>query len=317
MHFLPNTSGILRMLSTMMVTLSDGNTSEEQSREPVPLNLYSGKKDPHWWMMYKYPQIEGETTGHEYVYIDDNGSSLHDDIANSPLGKISGSEYIYYNDEPPYKPDCNHHSHSKGVLTWNERDDHMTWLLHTLPRYPLPQAHGPPKYTVFDTNIKTFAQTFLHFKIDKKYKDQLIQHLSTQNVHVYDSTVKVPRATQFVVKSQIKTISGMPLILYSKPKSIVMDIYEVLDGEKKVQSWLNGSSSKLGNTKDIRDVEMVSLKKKKWDSDRDHSKWVVNDNKVFCHCSLNRVGSQLRRGGEMICMEKKVLFREGILVPEP
>ncbi|KAK8778147.1 hypothetical protein V5799_020512 [Amblyomma americanum] len=118
----------------------------------------------------------------------------------------------------------------------------------------------------------------------------------------------------------------------AKRATFEQDIYAaVLTGlvrdDLVVQSWRNGAGEKLAAncsrsyTVTHADLVKFSLPERRsitFKTEEDHSKWAVAvDRQVFCIASMNRMESQLRRGGEAVCIEDSLLgklFRRSAIV---
>jgi hypothetical protein len=121
---------------------------------------------------------------------------------------------------------------------------------------------------------------------------------------------------------------GRPFTLFSKPIRNVTDIWSKtvapnLGSSLLIQSWRSGNVQKmksicpnnpgLDGRSTLEDVSKLSYEEERkviaeFNSTQDHGKWAVSKNVRdghFCIGDLNRVTSQMKRGGGVLCMHNE------------
>lgn len=120
----------------------------------------------------------------------------------------------------------------------------------------------------------------------------------------------------------ITSAGGRRVLSVAKRAILEVDLYSsILTGQVRndlvVQSWRNGAGEKLAanctSNWTVTNVDVIKLPLGQnaflsFNTSQDHSKWAVAvDKPVFCIASLNRMESQLRRGGEAMCMQDTLI----------
>lgn len=264
---------------------------------------------------------------------------------NSPI------DYIFYNDGLPNGTANFNLAHAKGVVAFDEKGGF--WLIHSVPRFPADdkKAYSYPRsgakfgqmalcisFEGLDALEKinnvlqvTRANVYFHrlnIKLKSKTGEIYFERVSKQNwtrleSDRYEQSFKIES-----VKSEVFTIIPKGADTESYPNG---DIYElsvspVLGSSLKVQSWLQSGRGPLPSECDIKyhienvnetivESDIVSLD---WSTKIDHSKWALSTTSRksnWCISDLNRMESQERRTGSVVCMTNHLvwkLFKESI-----
>lgn len=118
----------------------------------------------------------------------------------------------------------------------------------------------------------------------------------------------------------IETFGGQRLNLFSKSKNFQRDLYadwlvNELDSDLFVETWRNGGGSPLNSScplhahkvNNVKDLKIdLSSREIDWHYTHDHSKWAITqkeDPGHVCIGDINRMHSQFRRGGGIVCIE--------------
>ena len=203
-------------------------------------------KPTDWWFMYKAPKLNAAagltdaSTGFEYVYFDskatavtrspytldsDNGALFHtlDSVFGNPQANTG---WILYNDEIPNGATSLTLGHSKGVIGFDAASNTAFWLVHSWPKFPLPDDSAQPS--------PMYGQTYLCVALDLDQARQLATQMHHyQQPQVYQSRIPTSFATDdplFLLKHdvirdndpagsnvlELKSIGGMPLKVIAK-----------------------------------------------------------------------------------------------------
>lgn len=279
--------------------------------------------------------------------------TLYDDIYSKKLNPIKETlapiykknpkvAFVAYNDQPPRNFNGTRGGHTKGVLMVGKgQDTGAVWLQHSVPQF----IQNVEEDYVYPENGRENGQLFLCISFPIQAVDTIAHHLQTQAVNVYQrhsqkwasafpyfwmllnkNYVRNPRDLLITLmlseaRRRVLTISKPP----SWPKDIyTQDLKSTMNSSITVQSWKNGAGG--AQTKyctkyySVTDVETVRIETQKgalyFSSREDHSKWYVAwKSDVFCASSLNRMLSQMKRGGGITCIWSKplaALFRNSI-----
>lgn len=243
--------------------------------------------------------------------------------------------YVAYNDQPPPGYNGTRSGHCKGVVLFDSSTG--VWLLHSVPRFL--EGIGTGRYS-FPESGRENAQLLMCITFPSSELDAIGKHLRMEYANVYakgspqslldrhpqmgllfkDSFIR-GRGQDLLVRN-ITGASNLRLLSVAKRATFEQDIYAaVLTGlvrdDLVVQSWRNGAGDKLpancsrSYTVTHADLVKLSLPERRsitFKTEEDHSKWAVAvDRPVFCIASMNRMESQLRRGGEAVCIEDSLL----------
>lgn len=253
--------------------------------------------------------------------------------------------YVVYNDQPPPGYNGTRNGHCKGVVLF---DNGMgVWLLHSVPRFV--EGIGNGRYS-FPESGRENAQLLMCITLPSSEMDSIGKHLRMEYANVYaraspqnlldrhpqmgllfkESFIR-GRGQDLLVRNMTSS-GGRRFLSVAKRAILEQDIYSsILTGlvrdDLVVQSWRNGAGDKLpancsrSYTVTHSDLVKLSLPERRsitFKTEEDHSKWAVAvDRPVFCIGSMNRMESQVRRGGEAVCVEDSLLsklFRKSAIV---
>ncbi|XP_051803468.1 deoxyribonuclease-2-alpha-like [Acanthochromis polyacanthus] len=307
------------------------------------------------YILYKLPSKFGG--GLEYLYMDDstNGWILSSKII-SESGALANTlkplldfytlrtehfGYLLYNDDPPINVAVSKSfGHSKGVVMLDRQTG--VWLSHSTPRFP---TYCNRNFWPNNGNVN--AQTFLCVTFPyATFRDIGVQ---LKYIHIYsfdfDLPTTFPMELQCVAqrscypktepwsrKVTLTSNAGREFISFAKYTRFGDDLYSGLiskDVKKNlyVRTWGNPGKTKLlpsncsipyhvYNVKDVQLSQTVSFI-----DTVDHSKWCVTaDGAMSCIADMNRMRSQISRGGGAICTDYPVVgraFYTLIKTPEP
>ncbi|OQR77952.1 deoxyribonuclease-2-alpha-like, partial [Tropilaelaps mercedesae] len=131
------------------------------------------------------------------------------------------------------------------------------------------------------------------------------------------------RKSPYFTNGSLLGVNGTPFFALAKGGPVNEDIYskliaEAVKSDLFVETWRNGRGNPLPpqcfdkyKTTDVQQVALkVGDKTMRWKSEEDHSKWAVSVNGDWtCIGSLNRMLSQLKRGGETLCLSDRTVHR--------
>lgn len=254
--------------------------------------------------------------------------------------------YVAYNDQPPPGYNGTRNGHCKGVVLFDSGTG--VWLLHSVPRF-VGDIGARGRYS-FPDNGKENAQLFMCITFRSSELDSIGKQLRMEYANVYAKASPnqlldrhkqmgllfkesyIRGRGQDLLVGNLTSAGGRRFLSVAKRATYDKDIYSgVLTGlvrdDLVVQSWRNGAGDKLPADCDTAytvvhtDLVKLALPERRsitFKTEEDHSKWAVAvDRPVFCIASTNRMESQLRRGGEAVCVEDTLLsklFRKSAIV---
>lgn len=284
--------------------------------------------------------------------INDWIESLYTDIEEEDNARNNVfTSWILYNDEPPPKLDrqrashaasSSSHGHCKGILAWN--DQQITWLIHSVPKYPSvfkAAAAGNIVISNIEKSECEYGQSFIFIcGLHPDKLQEIILQLKIMNINVYeehnshyfDSTNKAkrqrsktfPNLNNIIFQEDGKYHSHHTHIQHvAKSKKWNRDIYEYLaqqyGGNWKCETWIRGKgcqdSEYVKNTHQIHWSDHATTSyggdddkssSIHYKSTQDHSKFAVSldTGQVFIG-DLNRMTSQFHRGGGGVIIKDK------------
>uniref|UniRef100_A0A023FPY0 Putative deoxyribonuclease ii n=1 Tax=Amblyomma cajennense TaxID=34607 RepID=A0A023FPY0_AMBCJ len=252
--------------------------------------------------------------------------------------------FLAYNDQLPETFKGTRGGHSKGILLAGRKPgDGVVWLQHSVPRFVEDLKQG---YAYPDSGREN-GQLFLCLSLPLRTVDTIAQHLQVQAANVYlfhhpnwASQYKdfwkilnrnyTRSQKQMQVNVFLTRRRSQHVLAIAKPPNYLKDVYtEELGSQMNdsivVQSWQNGAGGAQNmhctNRYSVNDVNVIGVETKTgkaaFSSKEDHSKWYVTRHKnIFCFSSLNRMRSQMKRGGEITCLidpRLAQLFRKSIV----
>ena len=304
-------------------------------------------RDVDYWIMIKLPKIttadEPYLSGVGYAYMDTGNGALNltgrslktdggalkytlDQIYNGDLTHLA---YGMYNDQTP---NGQHSSfgHTKGVIAFDE-EGHGFWLLHSIPRFPVPDQTS----YIFPDNEDTYGQSLMCFTLSSvEDVEAIAAAYNFSTPYIFESNFPVhfgdhfPRmATIFggdfertagSVHVPLFTIAGIDFHGFAKNGAFGKDIYEyVAQPYIKVgcywETWMNGpikdkmpSYCSPDYAYDSMNIAQVAIGGIVWKETKDHSKWGVSMEQSqpwFCIGGMNRMSSQWNRQGLTVCFK--------------
>jgi len=320
-----------------------------------PLN--DDGKPVDWWFLYKLPKLTASATteaarGYEYLYFDsamagapapalvkspytldaDHGALFNtlDQLFSAPTADLG---WILYNDEvPPDGPTSLTLGHTKGVIGFDAASNTAFWLLHSWPKFPLPDDSAQPS--------PMYGQTFLCMALSLDTARELAKQMhSYQEPQVYDPRIPTNLADDDPLRLLTSGVTGddpagsetldlasrggTPFKVIAKNRNWNDDFWNnlVVDEIKAsidVDTWVNGPGAIPGSTDrskmySVEDMKFISFDKLgfhyAWPETRDHAKWAFSksDNWI-CVGDINRKTTQRLRGGCTIAFQEPTLW---------
>lgn len=284
----------------------------------------SGSDVPTWTIM-KLPQ------GIDYYYYDTNNgytfsqTSLND----TSVGALSNTlkqlwnpdmNYIVYNDEPPNQTEYNFSvAHSKAVWMWD--DTSAIVITHSIPKFPQgPGLEG--EYTGLMGNAWDYGQAAACFQVSLNALPAAL-HLVYETVpSIYDQFCQncyTDFKSNTTDSCSTYIIDGQH-IMFMKPSEVEVDIWAscispYFNSNVSVESWIHGTTDGpyCPPTYNFETLDIQSLQFPEGQSFteyEDHSKWGILQNPLVCFGDLNRVTSQMTRGGTVYCWKDITLWTQ-------
>jgi hypothetical protein len=258
--------------------------------------------------------------GLEYLYYDNElGKFIHHTNINTWLYNIysrsNWTNWIVYNDEID-KLGISHTKlgHSKGILTWSS--SRIGWLCHSVPNFP--SFFNGTSISEIEPSELIFGHNFQYIEIpfDNMLITNILQQLYIMKIHIYIETYsdEYTHFDKIVFKNinyfNILKISD-DIIHVAKPPNLHSDIYSKIIGKDysyiwKIQTRQNNHiiHEKSPNIIDIKNIKFENIE---YTSYQDHSKWAVTDNEFYFIGDLDRMSSQIYRGGGgFICKDQQL-----------
>jgi deoxyribonuclease-2 len=242
--------------------------------------------------------------GKKTYFINYNNWYYDDDI-NGVL-KILFANKIYhswliYNDEGINKT-CSTGAHAKGILTWN--DTELIWIIHSVPKYP--KTYDGTYLPDIDDSELIYGQSFVYLKLNINKLNEILEqiHFMHPNIYLtnYNYTYK-NKTTDTYKKIEL----SHNIFHISKTPHYHKDFYDDIirlefGGNIQTETWVRGNHCiDSENCKMIQSInwhnDNSGLHNTKYDYKNDHSKFCISDNKWVLIGDLNRMTTQLKRGG--------------------
>uniref|UniRef100_A0A224YVG7 Deoxyribonuclease ii n=1 Tax=Rhipicephalus zambeziensis TaxID=60191 RepID=A0A224YVG7_9ACAR len=237
--------------------------------------------------------------------------------------------FVAYNDQPPKGFNGTRGGHSKGILMASKKDSgRVVWLQHSVPQF----VGNVTESYIYPHSGRENGQLFFCLSFRMNALETIATHLHVQAVHVYQNmsknwTADYPKFSDLLNKKydqdrktvridHLKTTGKRRVLAIAKSPRLFRDIYEEemktqMKDSIVVQSWRNGvggaqeSYCKSGYS--VTNVEQLRISTQggqvSFSSREDHSKWYITKRReMFCFSTLNRMRSQMKRGGEITCL---------------
>jgi len=283
-----------------------------------------------WWWQQKYPgNVSKSDPKHGYFDSSSTGGKLsivkghvdEKDLAlYNTIQSINGlsSKYanlLVFNDEPPNQEWVATGAHAKGIVAFDSQSNTGVYIMHSAPKYPT-VTNGQIN-TSLPSNTVTYAQNFFCINLDSKSLNLLIQNFEVTDpvIYYYSGTFKASYSSK--TNSAVNTFTlanGDNMFFLSKNPKYKGYLYEnIIEPYFKagmmIESWgrpYEESECPPQYEYMSANVETVTMPNgDSWNSYSDHSKWGVVNGENFnygCSCDMNRMTSQISRGGSCLCM---------------
>jgi len=284
--------------------------------------------------------------GLTYTYLDSNnpvwkrGGSINETNAFSHTmqqfyDNINSENvaHVIYNDQKPdhMGSDSQKYGHTKGDIVFDH--DQGFWIVHSVPRFP----QNYESYVYPDNGVNN-AQSIMCLTIGYRYLDVIGTQLyynrpqvmkynlpgqfRTQNPVLAEVVFheKYVRQDPYVSVKYMETVGGQTLTNFAKYNKFAADLYDSLIATTfktslLVQTWRNGGKDTMDSNctskYTVHNVEEIELEGFTWTETKDHSKWAVStspDRYWVCIGGVNRMPSQMLRGGGAMCMDHTSLW---------
>ncbi|KAJ6246260.1 deoxyribonuclease ii [Anaeramoeba flamelloides] len=258
------------------------------------------------------------------------GSTLKQTYGNLNSDNIG---WVFYNDEVEGHSVSTSFAHAKGAVIWDSAT--AVWIVHSLPKFP---PATDKAYSLPDS-ASDYGQVFMCNSMKYSDVDEIGLGLRYKYTHIYESNFptkyKSPLSNMYKIINQEKisgsysytqvfsTIKGLTFKSFSKTSkwstTTNTTLHEGLIGKSlginaAWQTWMNGNGGKepsfcptsgyeyqCVNVNTVRITDQIQ-----WKQTKDHAKWgitIEGDSKYVCIADINRMYSQMKRGGGSICFQ--------------
>lgn len=244
-------------------------------------------------------------------------------------------------------PGNSYYAHSKGVLALDSRSGF--WLIHSVPNFPplfngsynYPDTGRENGQLSMCLSFQTQSEgskigrhlTFLRPNI---YDYNLIKTIPSDNEY-FQSLLSPLQSRKSISDEIIKTkITGTDksadeFLAFSKPSKVLVDIYSeeispTLKSDLYTQTWRRGAGGILNSSCPIRKKQTINIQSLRinfpdnrsasvdWEFTSDHSKWTItktetSSNHWTCIGDINRMRSQYKRSGGVVCLKNDKVWR--------
>jgi deoxyribonuclease-2 len=206
--------------------------------------------------------------------------------------------WLVYNDETPTAT-SSHFAHAKGILAWNS--EKIIWLIHSVPKFPI-EFNGTNQFPDISHAELEYGQSFCCVTIDISHLENILKQVFIMNPNVYISNIDYKKYKDFhtCIDKNIYKINDK-LQHVAKSPEFHRELYEDIlipgfGGNCFTETWVRGHHCiDSGNCKM---AEMVKFKDGiSYKYTQDHSKYCYSDKGWVMVGDLNRMTSQIKRGG--------------------
>lgn len=226
-------------------------------------------------------------------------------------------------------------AHAKGAIIIDDSNNAGLWVSHSLPQFPV-ESH---EELSMPGNVAKNGQTFICVTFNAKVSGaKIVRHLVNMNPKWYETEISeklealIPdlkfvnsRSRKgFTKQGQLAqtftSAAGQTFELFSKSSLFNHDIYaswldKELNSPLFVETWRQGKGDPLDSycprndfqVNNIDEMKFINGKNKvTWTYTQDHSKWAITqeqDKGVLCIGDMNRMESQFKRGGGLLCIK--------------
>ncbi len=261
--------------------------------------------------------------GTTYYYYDplmqfqQSAYSLNDTLQGAMTHTMSqlwmpGMNYIIYNDETPFQTTYNYSvAHSKAVWMWDEESAIL--ITHSIPKFP----QGPSlkdTYTGLMENAWEYGQSAACIPVSLQSLPNVLSLIETTVPNIYDMSAtlsyNLPQKTSEII------IDGT-YIYTAKTPTAHIDIWTYIGQQfgvnVRVESWIHGEMDgpycpPAYNTTTLDISSLTFPEGQQFVEYDDHSKWGIDSTTLFCIGDMNRVTSQMSRGGGVYCWKDSQLW---------
>jgi hypothetical protein len=237
----------------------------------------------------------------------------------------SDVEYIIYNDEPPHQVEYNFSvAHSKGVIMWDNTNAIV--ITHSIPKFPQgPTLEG--EYTGLMENAWDYGQAAACFQVSLSALPQVLNQVyatvpliyEKSCTNCYESNKKAADKLNDTIPCSTYIIDG-ERVMFMKPSNAEVDIWAscvapYFGSPVSVESWIHGTMDEpyCPPNYPFATVDIQSLQfpeGQNFTEYEDHSKWGILQEPLVCFGDLNRVTSQMVRGGSVYCWKDVMLWAQ-------
>ena len=304
-------------------------------------------KEVDWYIVLLFPRKSSKANEIFYSYYDNLSTDFkylrYDKSTFPPLQIVKEAISLTNNDKANYffwNDDLSHgnhkesaptsKAHSKGGLLYSAEQG--IWLLHSLPRFPKRNDDDVIELDLPD-NAGIYGQHFTCVTINKENSLEIIKNLNIINVQLiskradFDMVDKDNKDVEKLIKGKadrklpnsnrlfISSLKGAKFNLFAKSGRLSEMPYDTMiapfysDG-LYVETWTKPEmiQNLCKGPYNILNVQNVKFGDYAFNKDQEHSKWAVGMTKnVVCYGDLNRVSSQTKRGGLIMCFENQIL----------
>lgn len=264
----------------------------------------------------KFPK-SNDNIGISYIYYNNN-NFVEDLNINSWIKKLFINKkwkyWIVFNDQlDKFGLEHTSKAHSKGILVWNNFK--IGYLSHSVPSFP--SSFNGNEISDIDDNGLIYGQNFCYIEFEYSTINintilNLLVNISP-NIYMFNSNIKLPDKKKDNKNPIIFEINNN-ITFISKSSYNKIDIYDYIskeyDSNLHVQSWIRGKE--IEETENIKHIKIFKgTGKNTYESSQNHSKYGISfdcNKNINIFCDLNRMTSQLERGGLAICIKNIKLW---------
>lgn len=287
---------------------------------------------------YAYKYGDASTNSMErsnHSLLENTTGALAITLSQIFTGNTTTTGWLMYNDQLPTGDPPEDYGHTKGVLAWDSEGGF--WLVHSVPNFPV--VSEPYSYPRNETkngqsflcvshsisNINVIGEMLL---INKPYvfSSNFPSSFASSLSSIEDVLARLWFTSPIAIKQIMESEGNNSFIVFAKNSEWDQDLYEgivepVLNTGLLVQTWREGETSRLMPTfctpeyyYDSINVLQMYIRSGTtpifWDYTKDHSKWAVSmyGNPYVCIGDINRMFSQFKRGGGMVCFENESMW---------
>ncbi len=207
--------------------------------------------------------------------------------------------WIVYNDETPTATSSTG-AHAKGILAWNETT--IKWLIHSIPKFP-ETFDGSASFPDISSGELQYGQSIISLTIDISHLVQIQQQLFIMNPNVYISNVDYSAYKNLYKTVQNNTYKiGNSVYHVAKSPNYHKELYTEIfipqfGGNCLTETWIRGHE--FVNTEACKMAEKIEWRYNglEYTYTHDHSKYCYSDKGWVMVGDMNRMTSQIKRGG--------------------